>query len=59
MNGSRSLKAFILTWCLFRMGGVMASPERKDLQEQVWREIIDVLRSKVSDVEQLAQQSLG
>ena len=41
------------------MGGVMASPERPDLQEQVWREIIDALRSKAPEVEQLAQQSLG
>lgn len=45
--------------CLIRMEGVMASTERKDLQEQVWREIIDVLRSKVPEVEQLAQQSSG
>lgn len=56
MNGSSYARDFILMLCLNRMGGVMASAERKDLQEQVWREIIDVLKSKVPEVEQLAHK---
>lgn len=51
---SNNLK-LILT-CIHRMGGLMASDERRDLQEQVWREIVDALKSRVPEVEQLARK---
>lgn len=37
------------------MGGLLASVEQKDLQEQVWREILDALKPKVPEVEQLSR----
>ena len=42
--------------CINRMGGLMSGDERRDLQEQVWREIVDALKSRVPEVEQLARK---
>ena len=38
------------------MEGLLASVERKDLQEQVWREILDALKCKVPEVAQLSRR---
>lgn len=41
---------------LNRMGGLIVNTERKDLQAQIWREIVDALKFMVPQVEQSAVQ---
>ena len=38
------------------MGGLVASEERRDLQEKIWSGIIEALKDKVPEVEQIAQR---
>ena len=39
------------------MGGLMVTTDRITLQEQVWGEILDALKTKVPEVEQLSRKS--
>ena len=46
----------LISICINSMGGLMSSDGRRDLQEQVWREIVDALKARVPEVEQLARK---
>lgn len=44
-------------FCSNRMDGLMASSNRTTLQEQVWWEILNALKTKAPEVEQLSMKS--